>query len=350
MKKILISLIAISLLGVSCNLGQKTVKVGIIKTANGGVDWQPANKIVNNEKTLLTKSISQLKFSNNGEKIFASSFDGGLYSTEDAGENWAEVLSGVIIYDFAIDPNDDKNMYAASYLADRGRLISTKDGGKSWTEVYSDAGSKNPVRAVAINPNNSSEVMIGLAKGALIQSSDSGTSWRLINNYNDRINRIHWQSNSEVYVVVNKTGVFRSIDNGNSFTQISKSLVAPSDRSKSTLFSTKDIKDYRQLAIDPSNTSALWLTTNKGLFRSNDGGNRWNYVSMPFRQVDASPFAVAVAPTSSSVLYVSSNYIIFKSIDGGINWSSSNTETNGLTTSLLISRDLPQVAFAGVSK
>ncbi len=350
MKKIILLLVSISLLGVSCNLGQKTVKVGIIKTANGGVDWQPANKIVNNEKTLLTKSISQLKFSSNSDMIFASSFDGGLYSSEDAGENWTEVLGGVIIYDFAINPIDDKNIYAASYMGDRGRLIATQDGGKTWNEVYSDAGTKNPVRAVAINPSNTAEILIGLGKGSLIESSDSGTSWRLINNYNDRINRIHWQNNSEVYVVVQKTGVFKSKDNGISFSQISKSLVPPSDRSKSTLFSSRVIKDYRQLAIDQSNSTSLWLTTNKGLFHSVDGGTSWNYVSMPFRQVDASPFAVAVAPTSSSVLYVSSNYIIFKSVDGGLNWSSSNTDTNGLTTSLLISRDLPQVAFAGVSR
>jgi photosystem II stability/assembly factor-like uncharacterized protein len=349
MKKILICLLVISFLGASCTIG-KTTKVGIIKTANGGVDWQPANKIVNNDKTLLARSISQLKFSNNGDKIFASSFDGGLYSTEDAGENWTEVLGGVIIYDFAIDPSDDKNMYAASYMGDRGRLIVTHDSGKTWTEVYSDAGSKNPVRAVAINPNNPSDVMIGMGKGSVIQSSDSGNSWRLVNNYNDRINRIHWQSNSEVYIVVQKTGIFKSTDNGTSFTQISKSLVVTSDASKPSIFGTKQVNDYRQLAIDPSNPSTLWLTTNKGLFESMDGGIRWNYVSMPFRQQDASPFAVAVAPSSSSVLYVSSNYIMFKSVDGGLTWSSSNTNTNGLITSLLISRDLPQVAFAGVSK
>lgn len=349
MKKIILSLIAISLLGASCNFGQAVAKVGILKTANGGIDWQPANQIVNNTKSLLEKSISQLKFSNDGGKIFASSFDGGLYSSDDAGENWTEILSGVMIYDFAINPSDDQIMYAASYLGDRGRLITTKDGGKSWTEVYSDAGTKNPVRAVAINPNNPSQVMIGLALGSLIESSDSGTSWRLLNNYNDRINRIYWQNNSEVYTVVQKTGLFKSIDNGTTFGLVTKTLVASSDISKPSLFGT-GINDYRQLSIDAQNSTSMWLTTNMGLFHSLDSGISWNYVSMPFRQQDASPFAVAVAPSSSSVIYVSSNQIMYKSIDGGINWSSSNTNTNGLISSILVSRNLPQLAFAGVSK
>ncbi len=352
MKKIIICLIAISLMGASCTFGKKEAKVGIVKTANGGVDWQPANKIVNNEKSLLTRSISQLKFSNNGEKIFASSFDGGLYSSEDAGENWQEVLGGVVIYDFAINPIDDQNMYAASYLGDRGRLITTKDGGKSWTEVYSDAGAKNPVRTVAINPSNPSEVVIGLGKGSLIKSLDSGSSWQLINNYNDRINRIYWQSTSEMYVLVQKTGLFRSNDSGLSFTQISKSLPTNNniDRSRTIIYSAASIKDYRQLAIDSSNSNSLWLTTNRGLFHSFDSGTTWNYVSMPFRQQDASPFAVSVANNSGSVIYVSSNSIIYKSIDGGSSWSSSNTNTNGLVNLILISRDLSQLAFAGVSR
>lgn len=335
-------------MGASCNLSGQQVEVGVVKTANGGVDWQPANKIINNEKSLLSRSISQMKFNQAGDKIFASSFDGGLYSSEDAGENWTEVLGGVLIYDFAIDPTNENIMYAASYLGDRGRLINTRDGGKTWTEVYSDAGAKNPVRTVAINPNNTTEIMIGLGKGSVISSTDSGSSWKLVQSYNDRITRIIWLS-GEVYVLAQETGVFKSTDNGSSFTQITKTLVPAINNSRSSIFG-RSISQYRQLAVDPSNSSTLWLTTDKGLFRSYDGGNSWNYVNMPVRQRDASPFAVSVAPSSSSVIYASSNSVVFKSLDGGETWSSTTTNTNGLVAVILISRDLPQIAFAGVSR
>ncbi|QQS22642.1 hypothetical protein IPM19_03345 [bacterium] len=348
MKKILLTIAAISLLGASCTLSGQQVQVGVVKTANGGVDWQPANKIVNNEKSLLSRSISQMKFNAAGDKIFASSFDGGLFSSEDAGENWTEVLGGVLIYDFAIDPSNENIMYAASYLGDRGRLINTRDGGKTWTEVYSDAGNKNPVRTVAINPNNTTEIMIGLGKGSVISSSDSGNSWKLVQSYNDRITRIHWLP-GEVYVLAQETGVFRSTDNGVSFEQITKTLVPTINNSRSSIFGRR-ISQYRQLAIDPSSSSNLWLATDKGLFRSFNGGSSWNYVNMPFRQRDASPFAVSVAPSSSSVIYASSNSVIFKSLDGGATWSSTSTNTNGLVGVILISRDLPQIAFAGVSR
>lgn len=348
MKKIFIAICAIALLGASCSLTGKPVQVGVVKTANGGVDWQPANQIVNNEKSLLSRSISQLKFNQAGDKIFASSFDGGLFSTEDAGENWKELLSGVVIYDFAIDPTNEDIIYAASYLGDRGRVIATRDGGKSWTEVYSDAGTKNPVRTIAINPNNTTEIMIGLTKGAVISSSDSGASWKLVQSYKDRVSRILWQSGA-VYIVARETGVFKSTDNGISFQQITKTLVPTINGSRTSIFG-KSISQYRQLAIDPNNSSTLWLTTDKGLFRTFDGGTSWNYVSMPFRQQDSEPLAVSVAPSSSSVIYASSNSIIYKSLDGGNTWSATNTNTNGFVGIILISRDLPQIAFAGVSK
>lgn len=347
MTKVLIAVLGISLLAISCN--SEDVKVGIVKTANGGVDWQSANVIKDTEKSLLEKSISKLEFNPAGDKVFASSFGGGLYSTDDAGENWTEVLSNVPIYDFAFHPTNNDIIYAASYLGERGRLLLTRDGGKSWTEVYSDAGEKNPVRAVAINPNNTSEIMIGMGKGALIMSSDEGSNWRLMQNYNDRINRIVWRDN-DLYVIVQKTGVFKSSDGGNSSRQITRALGRLIDRSKVSIFASGNVNDFRQLAISSSDSDRLFLTTNRGLFESSNGGGSWNYVSMPVRVEDAKTFAVSIAPQSDSVIYVSAASVIFKSTDGGSTWSSGDTGTNGLVTSILISPEQSQLVFAGVSK
>ncbi len=347
MKKIVIVICAILLLAVSCN--SKDVKVGIVKTANGGVDWQSANLIKDAEKTLLERSISKVAFNPEGDKVFASAFDGGMYSTEDAGENWNEVLGNVTIYDFAFHPYDSQIIYAASYLSERGRVMQTKDGGKSWTEVYSDAGNKNPVRAIAVNPNNPAEVVIGMGKGALIATSDEGANWRLIQNYNDRINKIVWQG-SDMYVVVKNTGVFKSSDGGNSSQQISRSLTRTENRAQTSIFGSGRVNDYRQLAVSDVDSNLLYLTTNRGLFRSNDGGSSWSYVSMPVRQQDAQTHAVAIAPGSDSTLYVSANSVIFKTTDGGNSWSSSDTSTNGLVTSILINPEQPLLVFAGVSK
>lgn len=350
MKKLVIVFFSVLLLAASCNFG-KDVKVGIIKTANGGIDWQGANTIKDVEKDLLRYSISELKYNNAGDKLYAASFNGGLYSSDDAAENWKGELVGIPIYDFAFHPFDDQVIYVAAYLSDRGRVFVTRDGAKSWTEIYSDSGQGNPVRAIAVNPNNPTELLIGTGKGTVIISQDAGASWRLLQTYNDRINRIYWTT-EKIYIVAQQTGLLMSQNGGLNFDLLTKNMRvgAPTGNQTEIFDFGSSVTDYRRLAINPFNRENLLLTTNRGLFSSQNGGSTWNYVTMPFRQQDASVFAVAFAPSSANVVYVSSGAVILKSTDGGVNWTSSDTKTNGLVTSILVSNNLPQLAFAGVSE
>lgn len=347
MKKFFVLVFAISLLAASCNFSE-SASVGIVKTANGGVDWQGANRIVNTEKSLLEKSISMLKYNNAGDKLYASSYNGGLYSSDDAGENWTEVLGNVPLYDFVFNPFDNQIIYAAAYLSERGRVFVTRDGGSSWNEIYSDAGEGNPVRAIAINPFSPTEIIIGTGKGSVVFSSDSGTSWQLSTTLRERINRIYWTEQS-LYVIGQETGLYKSSNGGRSFDRLTERLRVDRDDSEIFLYGSRP-NDYRQLAINPNNPDNLYLTTNRGMFESNNGGNSWNYVNMPFRQQDASPFAVAFAQTGEEVLYASSGEVIMKTVDGGRNWTSSDTGTNGLVTVIVVSKNLAQIAFAGVSE
>ncbi len=345
MKKLVLGM-AIFLLAASCDFSN--ANVGIIKTANGGSNWQQANKIKNSDQTLLKLSISQVRYDNQFENLYASSFDGGLYKSADAGESWEEVLGVAQVYDFAFNPNDNKIIYAATFLNSRGRILVTKDQGKSWTEIYSDASKDNPVRTVAINPLNPQEILAGLGRGSIIHSGDGGQTWKLVANYNDRIYRIVW-NNGVVYAVVKSTGVMKSLDGGQSFQQITGTITNSGNILGVSIFG-ENTSDYRQIAIGTNNPNLLYLTTNNGLYKTQDGGSTWNYVSMPYRQDDTSPYAVAMASGNDFVVYSSVGSIIYKSVDGGATWTANDTGTNGLITVIEVDHSLPQIAFAGVSK
>ncbi len=347
MKKIVITAIAVlSLVSASCDLFGTTT-AGILKTSNGGVDWQTSNNLKDNAGTIAGLSISKIAFDPLAtEIIYASSFNSGLYKSVDGAANWEQVLGQIPVLDFALHPNDSQTIYAGGYFEERGRALVTRDGGKSWNAVYTASAANSAVRTIALNPSSPEQIAIGMSQGELILSDDGGATWRLSQSYNDRINKIIW-NNDGMYVVVRGTGIFRSIDSGNSFQLITSGLQSAGNTSTLSIFGSQ-ISSYNQLAMSYLDPSTMFVTTNLGLYRSRDGGNSWQFVNMPLRQSAIAPLAVAIAPSSDNVVYVSAGSIIYKTADGGNSWSTSDSGTSSLINALLVDPNLPQAAYAGV--
>jgi aspartyl-tRNA(Asn)/glutamyl-tRNA(Gln) amidotransferase subunit A len=67
------------------------------------------------------------------------------------------------------------------------------------------------VRAIAVNPLNSQEVIIGMTSGNIIKSTDGGLNWRLVKNFDDRVQRIRFYGNN-LYALMQNKGLFKSTD------------------------------------------------------------------------------------------------------------------------------------------
>lgn len=345
-KYLIIAIAALSLLSASCDI-YGTPTAGILKTSNGGVDWQASNNLKDNSGTIAGLSISRLAFDPQAtEIIYASSFNSGLYKSIDGAANWEQILGQVPVIDFTINPNDSKTIYAGGYFEDRGRALVTHDAGKSWNAIYTAATANTSVRTIALNPNNTEQLAIGLSGGELILSADGGATWRLTQNYNDRINKIIWNSDG-LYVLVKSTGLYKSTDGGNNFQLITAGLQSPGNTSTLSIFGSQ-ISNYTQLAISLSNSKVMYITTNLGLYASSNGGANWQFINVPLKQSSLAPTAIAIAPSSDNVVYVSAGSIIYKTSDSGNTWSSSDSRTNNLINAILVDPSLPQAAYAGV--
>lgn len=353
-KYILVTICAVSLLSASCDLfGVPTA--GVYKTSNGGVDWQVTNELkpsnTNSGTTdgvsMAALSISKLAYNPQKEDVvYAGAFNAGLYMSTDGAATWEQILGQIPVIDFAINPNDDQMIYAAGAFDGRGRALLTHDGGKSWNAIYTSATTNSSVRAIALNPNSPEQVTIGLSSGELIMSNDAGASWKLVQSYNDRINQIFWNNNG-IYAVVKGTGIFKSVDSGNTFQLITANLQSTGNTSTLSIFGSS-ISSFNQLAISQNNPQAMFLTTNLGLYKSYNGGASWQFVTMPLRQSAISPTAVAIARSTDNVVYVSAGTIVYKTTDGGNTWSTADTQTNNLVNSLIVDPYLPQAAYAGI--
>lgn len=347
MKKYLLLVIcALSLTAASCDLFPSKI-AGVLKTSNGGIDWQATNTLKDNKGNISGLSISKLAFDPQANDIlFAGSNNSGIYKSTDGGTTWEQILGQIPILDFVVHPTDSQTLYAAGAFDNRGRALITRDGGKSWNAIYTAATSGTSVRSIALNPNSPQQVAIGMSQGELIISNDGGGTWHLAQSYNDRINKILWQQDA-LYVLVKGTGIFKSSDNGSTFQLITANLQSSGNTSSLSIFGNS-ISTFNQMAISNINPNLIYVTTNLGLYRSNNGGQSWNFVSMPLHQDSAPPVAIAMAPSSDNVIYVSSGTNVFKTTDSGNTWSAVDTKVSGSVNALLVDPSLPQVAYAGV--
>ena len=106
----------------------------------------------------------------------------------------------------------------------------------------------------------------------------------------------------------------------------------------------------QSIAIDPSNSSIVYVGTNDGsLFKSTNGGATWSFANTGLPEGDV--FAIAIDPTTTSTLYAAlSGQGVFKSTDGGATWNASSTGiTSIFLSALAIDPSTPSTLYLGTT-
>lgn len=337
-------LLFVTLLSAGCSLSGSSITAGTVKTVNGGADWQFMNKIQNSKNTINGLSVSKMSFDpQDHTKIYVGGYNGGLYQWQDSGATWKELLSNILVYDFALSPADSKTIYAAGLYANHGRVVLTKDGGATWNQIFNDASQDNPVRAIALNPYNLNQIVIGLGSGSVIKSQDGGLSWQLAKEFSDRVNRILWQG-SNLYVLTNTQGLYLSTDAGATFNLISGGVVAPKGNAN---YGSGGLV-FNQVYVDNLTSQLIYVTTSQGVYKSVDGGSTWINAKLPIQNGESVSRAIAVAQNSSNIVFTNVGSTVYKSTDGGVSWQTQKVATNGIINYILIDPVLPQIAWAGI--
>ena len=338
---------ALTLLSASCVPFLAAPAAGIIKTTNGGTDWQAINTLKDQSGDLGGVSVSVLAFDpTNADRVFMSSYTGGMFRSEDSGESWERILSRIQVYDFAISPDNSDVLYASGIFDNNGRALVTKDGGKSWVEIYKEASTENAVRAIAVNPANPQEVVIGMSSGNIIKSIDGGTNWKLMNNFEDRVNRIRFQ-NGNLYVLLRTKGLFVSSDVGQTFAPSLTASIGGSSSSVAGSFSGFSIGSFSQFAV-ASDSNIIYVTTESGLFKTTSGGTQWQRVAVPVKNDEVAFRAVAIAPSNDSIVYTAAGTTVYKSDDSAQTFQTQGVVGTGFVNFILVHPTFSQIAYAGI--
>jgi hypothetical protein len=130
---------------------------------------------------------------NRPERLFMQ-FHGGVYRSDDAGESWTDIASGLpsdFGFPLAIDPADPDSAYLIPLVADmdrvmpegRARVYETRDGGDSWQARGDGLPQEHAYLTVLreafdwLGEGEDLELYFGTTTGEVFGSGDAGASW-----------------------------------------------------------------------------------------------------------------------------------------------------------------------------
>ncbi len=282
--------------------------------------------------------------------LFANNYIGGNFKSIDGAETWSNAskgYTGAHLHGITIDPNHPATVYTIG----RSGPFRSYNAGINWEGIGFNPAISTECYAIALNPHNTSEVLISDEFGGhILKSTDGGNSWRQVFKHPEvtagdpQHTRhgfkaiVYAPSNSKVvYAGMRKGrrsidgdfphepsfGMYKSTDGGETWVEINNGL------------QTSYI-NIHCIAIHPTNADIGYIGTwRDGVFKTVDGGESWVLKSNGLISSDVR--SLAIDPQDSDIIYagLGEGGGIFKSDNGGELWSELNTGLNIVCPSYL---------------
>ncbi|MFP5231693.1 MAG: WD40/YVTN/BNR-like repeat-containing protein [Acidobacteriota bacterium] len=210
---------------------------------------------------------------------------------------------------FAADPNNSKHLYLGTA---NGWVYDSQDGGVTWRRL-GEVGNRSDliIDHILTDARNPQRLVVGAwivdhPDGGLFISEDGGKTWWSDPEMRGQSIRSLTRSSFDPEMMVAGTlqGVFRSMDDGLHWTQIS-----PID--------SKEIHEVQSVAIDPRNPQVIYAGTWHLPWKTVDGGQHWESIKHGIID-DSDVFSILIDPNLPQVVYASACSGIYKSLDAGI--------------------------------
>jgi photosystem II stability/assembly factor-like uncharacterized protein len=285
---------------------------------------------------------------NNANVIWAGAADGGLWKSTTGGSSWTpadDQLPTLAIGCVVTHPTSSSIIYIGtgegSFNIDAAEgvgVLKSTDGGATWSQtglswLLSQGQAVNQMVIDPANPN----VLVAATRDGVYRTQDAGTSWtRTLGPSSGRMDAkdiVLNPANSNILFVAvgypwgdNNNGIYKSTDNGLSWTKLSSGLPAGSGLGRISI------------GISTSNPSTVYAgaantigagSTLLGIYRTTDAGANWTLQSSSPNHYNGQGWynnSIAVDPANPNIVY-SGGTSFYKTTDGGSSWA---TITNGM--------------------
>jgi len=286
---------------------------GLYKSTDGGETWRKIKKGLPSSENGLGRIGIALSLSNS-KRLYATvdaRENGGVYTSEDAGESWKLVSTERRLWgrggDFAeikVHPKDENTLFV-------GNVASYKsvDGGKTWTSIKGAPGGDDYHR-IWINPVNPEIMLFAADQGAVVtvNGGDTWSSW-----YN--------QPTAQLYHVSTDNQFPYWVYGG----QQESGAIGVASRSNGGQISFREFMgvgadEYAYVAPDPKDSDIIY---GGRVIRFNKKTGQSQFVgpevlrSREFRYLRTMP--LLFHPANDNMLLFGTN-VVWKTLDGGQNW------------------------------
>ena len=341
------------------NLAYGTDLGRTMRTTDGGATWKAvySRQVDDSGWTSLGLNVTNsygIHFDPfDSKRQFITYTDIGLFRSEDGGISWMSSTAGVpsewmnTTYWIVFDPEVRGRMWSVnSYTHDlprpkmwrhnsvlnyKGGVCISVDGGKNWEKSNTgmDETAATHILLDPTSPVNARVLYVaGFGRG-VYKSSDGGRTWALKNTGITQEEPFAWRlalsSNGTLYVVIARRSEDGSIGNAGD-----GALYRSTDGAEhwQPVSLPEGANGPNGLAIDPRSPDRLYLAAwaraagehgdGGGIFLSEDGGKSWKQVLDKDRHI----YDVTVDPQDSNVLYAAGfESSAWRSADRGLHWS-----------------------------
>jgi hypothetical protein len=208
-----------------------------------------------------------------------------------------------------------------------------------WTQASPNVST---VTCIAISP--SGDIFIGTKGGGVYRSIDNGATWTAINNglSNLYVQCLTMSPNGSSLYAGTQNEVFFSADNGATWTAITNHT------------SLRAIMDIRSIAVSPDGAGGTILftgTKDNGIFKSPNNGATWTVINTGDKLTDVTfiqCLAVISSGTNRGIVFAGTDRNgVFRSNDNGSTWTQVNTGLTDISIKCLAVSPDGKKIFAG---
>jgi photosystem II stability/assembly factor-like uncharacterized protein len=285
--------------------------VGVYKTSDGGNDWDLLSPI------LSTRCTRVLVSSSNPNTVYVAG-NQGLHKSVDGGTSWTNIRTDHVS-DAVMDPDDPNIIYAGVWKLG---VFKTTDGGSTWT-LLSDLPTgpgANWIKLamgprIQIAPVQFLVAKMGLEAGQMYKTTNAGSNWTPIlaahgTGQNTWNNLVAVDPTNQDVIFAGGQDLERSDDGGASFSQIGGTH-----------------PDHHVLVFSPTNHNVCYLTTDGGVYKSKDNGISWTLSSTGL--VCTQLYGLDVSQTSPLAIGCGTQDQGFIKSDGSSDWNDTHGGNEG---------------------